>query len=167
MTRGRVRGTLERIPDALPGLAVLAALAAIAVPSVTVAAAVDELLAALVLVTALDIDPAQLRAVAARWRMVLVLSVAPLVGFALLAKVIAVVAGGATGVGVLGVGLAPTEVASVGLIALMGGPVELALGVLAGSLWSRHCWVRRRSGCWPPMPPMSTCRRCLAGSRSS
>jgi predicted Na+-dependent transporter len=123
-----------RIPDALPALAILAGIAAVVAPSATVAGHVDLLLAALVLVTALDIDPAQLRAVATRWRAVLVLSVAPLVVLALLARAIAAVAGGTTGIGVLAVGLSPTEVASVGLIALMGGPVELALAVLAGSL---------------------------------
>jgi predicted Na+-dependent transporter len=124
----------RRIPDTLPGLAILAGVAALAVPSAGVAGHVDLLLAALVLVTALDIDPAQLRAVATRWRAVLVLSVAPVVVLALFAKAIAAVAGGTDGTGVLAVGLSPTEVASVGLIALMGGPVELALAVLAGSL---------------------------------
>jgi BASS family bile acid:Na+ symporter len=134
MSRATVAGVAERVPDALPGLAILAAAAAIAAPSGVIAGSVDALLAGLVLVTALDIDPTQLRAVAARWRAVLGLSIAPLIVLALLAKVIATVVGGAIGTGVLAVGLSPTEVASVGLIGLMGGPVELALGVLAGSL---------------------------------
>ncbi len=63
-----------RIPDTLPVLALAAAALAWLAPSASIAARVDLLLAGLVFVTALDIDPRQLVAVHSRWRLVALLS---------------------------------------------------------------------------------------------
>jgi predicted Na+-dependent transporter len=95
---------------------------------------VDVLLGVLVLVTALDIDPRQLLAVAARWRTVLMLALVPLLALASGGWVLAQLVHGATREGVLALGLSPTEVASVGLIGLLGGAAELGIAVLAVSL---------------------------------
>lgn len=130
----RIAGPLARLPDALPLLALLAAALARFLPTSDAASAVDPLLAALVLVTALGIEPARLKVVRARARLVGGLAVLPLLVLGLLGWAVSVVAGGAAGTGVLAVGLSPTEVASVGLIGLMGGAAELAIAVLAASL---------------------------------
>lgn len=122
------------IPDALPALALLAAGLALIVPSGALAHSVDELLAGLVLVTALDIDPRGLRAVARRWRLVVALAVAPLVVLGAAAWALSALVHGAVRTGVLATGLAPTEVAAVGLVGLASGPAEIAIAVLAGSL---------------------------------
>lgn len=125
---------LARIPDTLPLLAVLAAGMAWLVPAPGAVGAIDPLLAALVFVTALGIEPARLLAVRARARLVCALAAAPLLVLGGLGWAASRIAGGAPGTGVLAVGLSPTEVASVGLIGLMGGPAELALAVLTVSL---------------------------------
>jgi predicted Na+-dependent transporter len=122
------------IPDALPALALGAAVVARLAPSAALAARVDVLLAALVLVTALDIDPRRLVAVHARWRLVLLLATAPLLALGAASWALGQAAHGATRTGVVSVGLSPTEVASVGLIGLIGGPSEVAVAVLACSL---------------------------------
>lgn len=131
---GRAAALTARIPDALPLLALAAAALAQLVPFATIAARVDVLLAGLVLVTALDIDPAALLAVRARWRLVLMLSTVPLGLLALGGWGLAQLVHGASRTGVLALGLSPTEVASVGLIGLLGGPAEVAIAVLACSL---------------------------------
>jgi predicted Na+-dependent transporter len=125
---------VRKIPDALPVLSLLAAVLAWVAPSRAVADRVDVLLAALVLATALDIDPGQLIAVLARWRQVLMLALVPLPVLALGAWALAQTVHGATRTGVIALGLSPTEVASVGLIGLMAGPAEVAIAVLACSL---------------------------------
>lgn len=103
-------------------------------PSGGAARGVDELLAGLVLVTALDIDPRALHAVARRWRLVLALTAGPFLALGAIAWAISAFVHGALRTGVLAVGLSPTEVAAVGLIGLMAGPAEIAVAVLAGSL---------------------------------
>jgi BASS family bile acid:Na+ symporter len=132
--RARPRALAEHVPDLLPLLALIAAGLARALPSHTLAARVDVLLAILVLVTALDIDPRELLAVRARWRTVLLLSSLPLLALAACGWGLAQAVHGTTRDGVLALGLSPTEVASVGLIGLMGGAAELGIAVLAGSL---------------------------------
>jgi bile acid:Na+ symporter, BASS family len=122
------------IPDALPALSLAAAALAWLAPSAAIASRVDILLAALVLVTALDIDTGQLLAVLARWRLVLLLAAAPLPVLAAGSWVLGETVHGATRTGVIALGLSPTEVASVGLIGLMAGPAEVAIAVLACSL---------------------------------
>ncbi len=123
-----------RVPDTLPVLAILAAGLAQLVPSHFVAGRVDALLAMLVLVTALDIDPRQLLAVHARWRMILLLTLVPMLVLGVGAWALGALVHGTTRDGLLALGLAPTEVAAVGLIGLMDGPAELAIAVLAVSL---------------------------------
>lgn len=85
-------------------------------------------------VTALDIDPRQLVAVHSHWRLVTLLSIVPLTLLALVAWGLAAFVHGSTRTGLLAMGLSPTEVASVGLIGLMGGLAEVAIAVLACSL---------------------------------
>lgn len=125
---------MARVADALPILALIAAALARLVPSGALAAHVDLLLAALVLVTALDIDPRELLAVHARRRLIASLVVVPFVLLGLAGWGLGQLVHGATRIGVLALGLSPTEVASVGLIGLMSGPAELAIATLAGSL---------------------------------
>jgi BASS family bile acid:Na+ symporter len=125
---------MSRVADALPILALLAAVLARIVPSQTVAAHVDLLLAALVLVTALDIDPRDLLMVHTGWWLIAALAIFPLVPLGLIGWGLAQLTHGPTRVGVLSLGLSPTEVASVGLIGLMGGAAELAVATLACSL---------------------------------
>jgi predicted Na+-dependent transporter len=132
--REAVHRLLEHVPDALPLLAVCAAGLALLLPSRSLASRVDVLLAALVLVTALDIDPRQLLAVHARLRTILVLAVVPIVALGAGAWALSQLVHGSTREGLLALGLAPTEVAAVGLIGLMRGPAELAIAVLATSL---------------------------------
>lgn len=127
-------GALDAVPDALPLLALLAAALAIIAPAHGAASAVDELLAGLVLVTALDIDSGRLWRVHRRWATVIAMAVLPLLGLGLLGWALSRLAHGSTRTGLLALGLSPTEVASVGLVGLAGGPVELALAVLAASL---------------------------------
>lgn len=123
-----------RIPDLLPFLAVIAAGAARAFPSRTLAAHVDVLLGLLVLVTALDIDPRRLLRVRSQLRTVVLLAVLPLLALAATGWALALLVHGELRHGVLSLGMAPAEVASVGLIGLMGGSAELAIAVLAVSL---------------------------------
>jgi predicted Na+-dependent transporter len=125
---------LGHVPDSLPLLALAAAGLAWLLPSRGVAAHVDLLLAALVLVTALDIDPRQLLAIHARWRIILLLAVLPLLALGVGAWGLGHVTHGSARDGLLALGVSPTEVASVGLVGLIGGPAELAIAVLATSL---------------------------------
>jgi BASS family bile acid:Na+ symporter len=125
---------MSRVADALPLLALIAAVLARALPSGALAAHVDLLLAALVLVTALDIDPRDLLRVHTTWWLIAALAVLPLVLLGLVGWALGQLVHGATRVGVLALGLSPTEVASVGLVGLIGGPAELAIATLAGSL---------------------------------
>jgi predicted Na+-dependent transporter len=122
------------IPDALPVLALLAAALARIVPSSWLAGRVDVLLAVLVLLVAAEIDLHRFVRVRRRWRLVVAMSVLPLVVLALVAWALAQALHGATRTGVIALGLSPSEVASVGLVALIGGPAEVALAILAGSL---------------------------------
>jgi predicted Na+-dependent transporter len=128
---GAVAGTLER--GLLP-LALAAAGLGVVAPSAALARHSDVILATLVLLTAATIAPADVRALRARPGQVAVLSVAPLGVLAPAAWVISRPFEGAVQQGVLALGLAPTEVAAVGLVAVAGGDAALALGVVAGSL---------------------------------
>jgi BASS family bile acid:Na+ symporter len=125
---------LERVPDALPAIALAAAGLAWLLPSRGLASRVDLLLAALVLVTALDIDPRQLLAVVARWRTIAMLAALPMIALGAGAWGLGHLAHGSARDGLLALGVSPTEVASVGLVGLLGGPAELAIAVLAASL---------------------------------
>lgn len=125
---------LALAPRALTPLALLAAALALIVPSRAVADRSDLLLALLVLVTALGISAGQLRALGRHARAVVGLSVVPLVVLGAVAWGLGRAFGPDTRHGLLGVGLASSEVASVGLVALAGADAALALGVVTGSL---------------------------------
>jgi predicted Na+-dependent transporter len=124
----------ERVAGAVLPLTLLAAAAALIAPSEAVAERSDLLLAALVALTALGIDPRRLWALRARPAPVLALSVGPLVVLVPLAWALGRAFDGPVRDGVLALGVAPTEVAAVGLVALAGADAVLALAVVAGSL---------------------------------
>lgn len=125
---------LTRIPDALPVLALLAAGLALLVPSRALGDRIDLPLAALVAVTSLGIDPRALRGRVGRAGPVVALAAGPIVILTLIAFLLSRLAGGALREGTLALGVAPAEVASVGLVGLAGGPAEAALAVLGVSL---------------------------------
>ena len=95
---------------------------------------INVLLAVLVFATAVTIEPAALRSAARAWRSLLA---ALLVGVTVLPAlswaVSRMVPAGALRDGVLAVGLAPCEIASVATTAMAGGEAALAAGVLIGS----------------------------------
>jgi BASS family bile acid:Na+ symporter len=125
---------LAAVPRVLTPLALLAAVLGLVVPSPTLAAHSDLLLALLVLATALGISFADLARLREHARAVLILSLAPLpllVGAAwLLGRPFAPVIRD----GLLAVGLSSSEIAAVGLVALAGADATIALGVVTGSL---------------------------------
>jgi BASS family bile acid:Na+ symporter len=129
-----LRRGLTRASDWLLALAALAAVLALLAPSHAVAERSDLVLAALVLFTALGIAPAQLATLTAHKPQLAVLVGAPFVALVPLAWLISRLFSGAVRDGTLALGVASTEVAAVGLVALAGGSAALALGALAGSL---------------------------------
>jgi predicted Na+-dependent transporter len=122
------------LADHIAPIAVVAVLLALTAPSRTLARRSDLLLAALVLFTAMGIEPRRLLALRDRPLALLGLSIGPLLLLTGVAWLLARPFTGSVRDGVLSLGLASTEVASVGLIALAGGDAVLALGVLTGSL---------------------------------
>jgi predicted Na+-dependent transporter len=129
-----VRRWAERISKAVLPLTLIAAVFGLLVPAEAAAERSDLLLAALVLFTALELDLGRMLELRRRWGTVVALSVGPFVFFVPLAWVVSRFFDEPTRTGVLALGLAPTEVAAVGLVALAGGNVAFALGVLIGSL---------------------------------
>jgi BASS family bile acid:Na+ symporter len=129
-----ITGLLATVPRVLTPLALLAAALGLVLPSSTLAAHSDLLLAVLVLATALGISLTELARLREHVRAVVVLSVLPLpilVGAAwLLGRPFAPLVRD----GLLAVGLSSAEVASVGLVALAGADATIALGVVTGSL---------------------------------
>ena len=107
---------------------------ALLLPSEEVAARGDLVLAVLVALTALAIDPRELWDLRTRLTSVVALSVAPFLVLVPLAWVLSRLFDSPVREGVLTLGLSSTEVAAVGLVALAGGDAALALGALAGSL---------------------------------
>jgi bile acid:Na+ symporter, BASS family len=128
------RRGLARTTELLLPLAVAAAALALVVPSRALSERSDLLLAALVLFTALGIDPAKLAGLQRHAGAVAALIVLPLALLAPLGWLVSLAFSGAVGHGVLALGVSSTEVAAVGLVALAGGSAVLALGVLTGSL---------------------------------
>ncbi|MGO9322910.1 MAG: bile acid:sodium symporter [Solirubrobacteraceae bacterium] len=125
---------LAAVSRALTPLALLAAALGLVVPSPTLAARSDLLLALLVLATALGISFADLARLREHVREVVALSLLPLpalVGAAwLLGRPFAPLVRD----GLLAVGLSSSEIAAVGLVALAGADATIALGVVTGSL---------------------------------
>jgi predicted Na+-dependent transporter len=103
-------------------------------PSTGLAERADLALAALVLFTALGIEPAQLLGLRRRAGALAVLVVVPFVLLALLGWLVSLPFSGDVSDGVLVLGLSSTEVATVGLVAIAGGSAVLALGALTASL---------------------------------
>jgi len=124
----------DRVAGAVLPLTLVAAAAALVAPSAAVAERSDLLLAALVALTALGIDPRRLSALRSRPVPVVALSAGPLLVLVPLAWALGRAFDGPVRDGVLALGLAPTEVAAVGLVALAGADAVLALAVVAGSL---------------------------------
>jgi bile acid:Na+ symporter, BASS family len=87
-----------------------------------------------VFVTALDIDPRRLLHARHHLPVILLLAIVPLAVLTAGAWALSELVHGATRDGVLALGVAPAEVASVGVIGLVGGATELALAVLTVSL---------------------------------
>jgi BASS family bile acid:Na+ symporter len=95
---------------------------------------IDALLAVLVFATALTIDPGELRRLPAAWRPVLAALVVGVIMLPALAWAVSrFVAAGSLRDGVLSVGLAPCEIASVATTAMAGGEAALSAGLLIGS----------------------------------
>jgi predicted Na+-dependent transporter len=130
----RARGALAAVPRVLTPLALLAAALALVIPSGAVAARSDVLLGALVLATALGISFADLRRLRDHAGAVAVLSIVPLVVLGAASWVIGRPFAPPIRDGLLAVGLASSEVASVGLVALARADATIALGAVSGSL---------------------------------
>lgn len=131
---GKRQGWSRRIAEAVLPLALLAGLLALISPSATLAANPDFILAVLVLATALGIHPGRFMELRSRWRLVLTLSVVPFAVLAPAAWALSRLFSSPTREGILALGMAPTEVAAVGLVALAGGDAALALAAVTGSL---------------------------------
>jgi BASS family bile acid:Na+ symporter len=125
---------LAATPRVLTPLAVLAAALALIVPSEALAARSDLLLALLVLATALGISFADVERLRDHAVAVAVLSVAPLVALGAAAWLLGRPFAAPVRDGLLTVGLASSEVASVGLVALARADATIALGAVSGSL---------------------------------
>ncbi|HXD65328.1 MAG TPA: bile acid:sodium symporter [Solirubrobacteraceae bacterium] len=125
---------LTTLPRRLVPLAAVATVLAIVVPSQAVADRSDLLLALLVLATALGITASALMALRRHAGVVAALSVVPFI--VLLAAAWAVGRPFDTDIrhGLLAVGASSAEVASVGLVALIGADATIALGAVVGSL---------------------------------
>jgi BASS family bile acid:Na+ symporter len=121
-------------PRALTPLALLAAALALVLPSATLAARSDLLLALLVLATALGISFTDLRGLRDHVREVAILSLAPLLVLCLVAWALGRPFSAPIRDGLLATGLSSSEVASVGLVALAGADATIALGAVTGSL---------------------------------
>lgn len=122
------------IADHVAIVAVVAVALGLLVPSSGLASDSNVLLAVLVLFTAAQIDPRRLRELRRRAVLIAALSVGVLVVLTAGAWLISRPFGGDVRDGLLCLGLASTEVASVGLIGLAEGDSVLGLGVLTMSL---------------------------------
>jgi bile acid:Na+ symporter, BASS family len=95
---------------------------------------INVLLAVLVFATAVTIEPAALRRLAAAWRLLLAALLTGVTVLPFLAWAVSrLVAAGPLRDGVLTVGLAPCEIASVATTAMAAGEAALAAGTLIGS----------------------------------
>jgi predicted Na+-dependent transporter len=115
-------------------LVAIAAVAGLLWPSAALADRSDLILAALVLAVAVTIDPARLRAAAGAWRMVAAAALLPVAVLLPAAIGLGTLFGDAPHDGLIALGLASSEVATAGLVALAGGDAALALAVVTVSL---------------------------------
>jgi predicted Na+-dependent transporter len=129
-----LRAGLSRATDALLPLATAAAALGLVAPSTGMSERSDQVLAALVLFTALGIRPAQLAGLRRRAGALVALIAVPFLLLAPLACLVSLPFSGPVSDGVLALGVSSTEVAAVGLVAIAGGSAVLALGALTGSL---------------------------------
>ncbi len=129
-----LRRGLTHATDFLLPLGAAAGALALVAPSTLVAERSDLVLGALVLFTALTIAPSELAQVRARKAEVTALVLAPFALLVPLAWAASQPFDGVVSDGVLALGVASTEVAAVGMVALAGGRAALALGALIGSL---------------------------------
>src|SRR5215469_15448662 len=132
----RVRSMLAGYPE-LAAVVLAAVLGLLVQPPLAWLAShqgINVLLAVLVFATALTIEPAAVRRIAAAWRL---LAAALLAGITVLPALSWAVAqltpAGPLRDGMLTVGLAPCEIASVATTAMAGGEAALSAGVLIGS----------------------------------
>lgn len=125
---------LTTLPRRLVPLVAVATVLAIAVPSHAVADRSDLLLALLVLVTALGITASELMALRRHAGVVAVLSVVPFIVLVAAAWAVGRPFDADIRHGLLAVGASSAEVASVGLVALIGADATIALGAVVGSL---------------------------------
>jgi bile acid:Na+ symporter, BASS family len=123
-----------RATNALLPLAAAAAVLALVAPWTGLSEHSDLVLAALVLFTALGIQPGQLLSLRRRPGALALLIVVPFVLLVPLAWLVSQLFSGPVSDGVLALGVSSTEVATVGLVAIAGGSTVLALGALTGSL---------------------------------
>ena len=129
-----IRRALAMLADLVAPLAIAAVVLALIIPSANLSDHSDWLLAILVLLTALQIDPRELLGLRRCAPVVVGLAVGVLLVNTALAYLISRAFHGSVAQGILSLGFASTEVASVGLIGLAGGETVLALGILTTSL---------------------------------
>jgi predicted Na+-dependent transporter len=136
MTAANLRALLARYPELAAVLAAAVIGLSVQRPLAWLAArqGINVLLAVLVFATAVTIEPAALRRAAHAWRPVLAVLAVGVTALPALAWAAArIVAAGPLRDGVLTVGLAPCEIASVATTAMAGGEAAVAAGLLIGS----------------------------------
>jgi predicted Na+-dependent transporter len=131
--RGHTREVADRLLAPLP-LVLIAAGAGLLWPSRAFADRSDLILAALVFAVALGIEPRRLRAVARARGRIAAVALLPFALLLPLAIALGALFGGPTRDGLIALGLASTEVATAGFVALAGGDAALALAVVTVSL---------------------------------
>ncbi len=131
--RGAARA-LVNVPHALPAASVAVAVLAALEPSQWLASHSDLLLAALVLATSLGIGTAELERARASLGAVALLSLAPLPVIGACAWLLGLPFSTPVRDGLLAVGVASSEVAAVGLVAIARSDAAVTLGAVVGSL---------------------------------
>jgi predicted Na+-dependent transporter len=131
---------LRRFVSAYPEVLLVATAAAIGLSvqsplaSLTSHQGINVLLAVLVFATGVTIDPAALQRTRESWRRLVVVLIAGVTVLPVLAWAASrLVAAGSLRAGILAVGVAPCEIASVATTAIADGEATLAAGVLIGS----------------------------------
>lgn len=135
--RTTVGWAAERLDALLPALVVVAGAVGVALPaigrSVDHMGAIDPTLAVLVLTAGLSVEIRGLRRVKACWSRLLLALAVSTVTLPVLAWALSRGATGGVREGILAVGVAPSEVATIALTALAGGEVGFAAVLVCGS----------------------------------